>query len=108
MEGYLERIDKSLGAIGNGALGVAFGLIGVAAWRFAVWNAARTAAEKKHRMDEFQSLTAIALELRSLRAQLSFATLLPLQESFLALPSGNANQPRKRASARALTKGTVG
>jgi hypothetical protein len=99
MEGYLERIDKTLGLVGNVALGAAFGVIGAAAWRYAVWNSARAAAEKKHRMDEFRSLTAIALELRSLRAQLSFATLLPSRESFLALPNSQPTQSRKRRGA---------
>ena len=85
METYLDRIDKNLGFIGNAAIGATFGLIGVAAWRFAVWKVARTAAEKKNRMEEFQSLTAVALELRSLRAQLSYSALFPSQEIFLAL-----------------------
>lgn len=86
MEGYLDCIDKSLGLAGL-ASRVAFGLIGVAAWGYEAWNLARAAAAKKHRTDDFQSLTAIALELRSLRAQLSFAALLPPRESFLALPN---------------------
>jgi hypothetical protein len=106
MESYLERIDKNLGIIGNAALGVAFGFVGVAAWRYAVWNSARAAATKKHRLDEFRSLTAIALELRSLRAQLSFATLLPSQEAFLALPNGQPAQARKRRPGAAKREGT--
>ena len=91
MEGYLERIDKALGAIGKLALGIPLGFLGVA-WRFAVWNEARTAAKKKHRVEEFRSLTALAMELRSLRAQLSFSSLLPSRELFLALPNSQPIQ----------------
>jgi hypothetical protein len=105
MEGYLERIDKTLGLVGNVALGAAFGLIGAAAWRYAVWNSARTAAEKKHRMEEFRSLTSIALELRSLRAQLSFATLLQVRESFLALPNSHPIKPHNRRPAMVKLQG---
>ena len=105
MESYLERIDRTLGIIGNAALGAAFGVIGGAAWRFAVWNAARAAAEKKHRMEEFRSLTAIALELRSLRAQLAFVALMPPSESFLPLSEIGINtqlslKARERVSGR--------
>lgn len=95
MEGYLERIDRTLGVIGNLALGAAFGVLGVAAWRFAVWNAARTAAEKKHRIEEFRSLTAIALELRSLRVQLAFVALMPPCEAFLELPEIKTKKHRR-------------
>lgn len=100
METYLDRIDKNLGFIGNAAIGATFGLIGVAAWRFAVWKVARAAAEKKNRLEEFQSLTAVALELRSLRAQLSYATLLPTQETFLALPDSQPARLMKPQAAK--------
>ena len=111
MEGYLERIDKTLGAVGKAAVGVAMFnpilLLGLAAWRFAVWNAARNTAEKKHRIEEFRSLTAIALELRSLRAQLSFASLLPSRESFLALPDSRSVQSHERGGTKARTRSTT-
>ncbi|MCB1130284.1 MAG: hypothetical protein KDN05_04090 [Verrucomicrobiae bacterium] len=92
IETYLERIDRNLGILGNAALGYAFGIVGVAAWRFAVWNSARIAAAKKNRLEEFQSLTSLALELRSLRAQLSYAATLPAIETFLALPDAPPNR----------------
>ena len=98
METYLDRIDKNLGFIGNAAIGATFGLIGVAAWKVA-----RAAAEKKNRLDEFQSLTAVALELRSLRAQLSYATLLPTQEIFLALPDSQPARLMKPQAAKSAT-----
>jgi hypothetical protein len=94
MEGYLDRIERNFGVLGKCALGAALGWLGAAAWRFAVWKEARTAAEKKHRLEEFRSLTSIALELRSLRAQLAFVALLPPRERFLELPGVKA---KKRA-----------
>ena len=96
MEGYLDRIERTFGVLGKCALGAALGLYGVAAWRFAVWKAARTAAEKKRRLEEFRSLTSIALELRSLRAQLAFVALLPPREVFLELPRIKERKPVKR------------
>jgi hypothetical protein len=104
METYLGSIDKTIGVAGNTAIGVAFGLVGVAAWRFAVWNSARIAAEKRNRKEEFHSLTSIALELRSLRAQLSYAALLPAREKFLALPSSQRGRTSRRVGNRSTAK----
>lgn len=88
IEHYLDRVDKTTSLLQGSMIGVVapFAPLAVVAWKFAVWNKARLEAEKKHRVEEFHSLSAIALELRSLRAQLSFAALLEPRESFLGLP----------------------
>lgn len=104
MESYLDRIDRVLGFTGHAIAGAYLGLPAVAAWRFAVWNAARLAAAKKQRIEEFHSLTAIALELRSLRAQLAFARFLPISETFLSLPSILPSQQSEHGGTPSSTK----
>ena len=85
IEGYLERIDRTLGVLKTAMRGAA-GFITSAPLRIASWHSARIAAEKKHRLEEFYSLTAMAIELRSLRTQLAFLTLLPPIDEFLEMP----------------------
>lgn len=85
---YLERADKLSSLLHNSLVDVTspFAPLLAGAWKFANWNKARLEAEKKHRVEEFHSLSAIALELRSLRTQLSFAALLEPRELLLESP----------------------
>jgi hypothetical protein len=88
VKSYLDRVDQTINYLPGALIDMIapFSLL-AGLWKFAVWNNARLEAEKKHRVQEFHGLTAIALELRSLRAQLSFASLLEPRESFLEFPA---------------------
>jgi hypothetical protein len=90
IESYLERIERALHVLRDVAVDVArwpIGIIATAASGIASWHAARAAADKKHRLEEFQGLTAMALELKSLRVQLEFVALLPPSDEFLEIPA---------------------
>jgi hypothetical protein len=97
VESYLDRLDRTISFLPGALIDVVapFSLL-AGLWKFAVWNNARLAAEKKHRIQEFHGLSSIALELRSLRAQLSFAALLEPRELSLEM---TAPQPLQTSPA---------
>lgn len=82
---YLNDIGRTIVVVEKNVIGSVKGLIRSAVWHLSAWKAARATAEKRQRLEEFRSLTALAIELRSLKAQLSYAAILPPKESFLPL-----------------------
>ena len=93
VENYLTKIDKSTSVVDESLAGRVRGAIRTAVWHFSAWRSARATAEKKHRLEEFRSLTGLAIELRSLKAQLSYTALLPPREVVLLLGEGPVSTP---------------
>jgi hypothetical protein len=91
VENYLTKIDKSISVVEESLVGRVRGAIRAAVWHFSAWRSARAMAEKKQRLEEFRSLTGLAIELRSLKAQLSYTALLPPKEVFLLLSDSSAS-----------------
>jgi hypothetical protein len=108
VEGYLGQIDQALKFLPNGNSGIMklipsfpFWLLspvatGLAMWGHSLWADAQKQATKQ-RLAQFQSLTNLALELRSMQTQLAFAALLPetvetlpMEDPILALTNGGA------------------